>query len=240
MTVADRRLDDVLAPLRDLHLADLLETIAGALDKGAHVRPEPWRRGADGKVLREGFLHLPSRHDLEIVKGGRSTRPGVDTQMEIGFDAIETPDSSGFSMAIFPFQWQSAELMLETRQRMPNWTPLRLWFLEFVQSSYGEEAPDLHGALHGIGNPHRSGGKITFKIDFGSAPLRCGPALIEALGQTGAARGSLREVSEVYCGRERSPPGGRCRAAEDAGFRSASRESGARFAFAGRDATTDT
>jgi hypothetical protein len=52
MTVADRRLDDVLAPLRDLHLADLLEHIARALDGGAHVRPEPFRRGPDGRVLR--------------------------------------------------------------------------------------------------------------------------------------------------------------------------------------------
>jgi len=198
MTVADRRLDDVLAPLRDLHLADLLEHVARALDSGAHVRPEPWRRGADGKVVRDGFLHLPSRHDLEVVKAGETRRPVVDTRLEIGFDAIEANDSGGFAMGIFPFQWQAAELVLETRQRMPNWSPLRLWFLEFVQSSYGEEAPDLHGALHSISNPHRRGGEITFRVDFGSAPLRCVPALIEALAQTGAARGRLREVSEVF------------------------------------------
>ena len=198
MTVADRRLDDVLAPLRDLHLADMLEHIARALDAGARVLPEPWRRGPDGKVLREGFLHLPARHDLEVARAGRVLHPRVDTRLEIGFDAIETPDSSGFSLAIHPFQWQAAELVLETRQRMPNWTPLRLWFLEFVQSNYGEEAPDLHGALHKLGDPERRGARISFRIDFGSAPLRCVPALIEALAQTGAARGRLQAAADTW------------------------------------------
>jgi len=192
MTVADRRLDDVLAPIRDLHLADMLERIARALDAGATVRPEPWRRGPDGRILREGFLNLPSRHDLEIAKDGRVLHPRVDSRLEIGFDAIETPDSSGFALAIHPFQWQAAELVIETRQRMPNWAPLRLWFLEFVQSNYGEEAPDLHGALHALGDPRRVGNRIFFRIDFGSAPLRAVPALIEALAQTGAANGRLQ------------------------------------------------
>lgn len=195
MAVADRRLDDVLAPIRDLHLADMLEHIARALDAGATVRPEPWRRGPHGKVLREGFLHLPSRHDLEVAKGGRVLHPRVDTRLEIGFDAIETPDSSGFSLAIHPFQWQDAELVIETRQRMPNWTPLRLWFLEFVQSNYGEEAPDLHGALHSLGDPQRDGDRIRFRIDFGSAPLRAVPAMIEALAQTGASSGRLQAAA---------------------------------------------
>lgn len=193
MTVADRRLDDVLAPIRDLHLADLLEAVGRALDSGAHVRPEPWKRGPDGRVLRDGFLHLPSRHDLEVSLDGTVRRPVVESRQRIGFEPIETPDSSGFAMEIRPFAWNAAELALDTRQRMPNWAPLRLWFLEFVQSSYGEEAPDLHGALHALGDPHRVGGTISFRVDFGSAPLRAIPALIEAVARTGAVRGRLRE-----------------------------------------------
>jgi hypothetical protein len=138
-------------------------------------------------------LNLPSRDDMEIALGGAVRRPRVETRLQLGFEAIETPDSSGFSLEVHPFHWNAAELVVETRQRMPNWTPLRLWFLEFVQSSYGEEAPDLHGSLHSIGDPLRQNGAVTFRIDFGSAPLRAVPALIEALAQTGAPRGKLRD-----------------------------------------------
>lgn len=192
MTVADRRLDDVLAPLRDLHLADLLETIARALDSGAEVTPEPWRRTPEGKVAREGFLHVPARDDIEVSLAGLVRRPRVAARRRIPFAPFALTGENGFAMQISPFHWNAAEVSVETRQRMPNWGPLRLWFLEFVQSHYGEEAPDLQGALHGLGDPQRVGGRILFRVDFGSAPLRCVPALIEALAASGAARGAIR------------------------------------------------
>ena len=192
MAIARDRLEEALSPVRARHVADLLETIARAIDAGAEVESEPWRRGEHGEVLRAGFFGLPSRHDVALRKGGRVSHPVVDTPVAPGATALMATAGDGFTLSITPFRWQAAELVVETGPRMPSWTPLRRWFLEHSQTGFGPEAPELASAVHSLGDPARRAAAVVMRVDFGSAPVSAVAALVEALAETGAGRAALR------------------------------------------------
>jgi hypothetical protein len=182
-----------LGPMRDLHVADLLERMARAIDSGADVAPEPLARSRVGALMRTARLHLPFRRDLAVAAAARMLHPRIDTPLYPTADPRPTAICAGaFALNVTPFQWQAAEVRLMGGGADAfNWAALRLWFLEWTQPRKGDESPDLLGVAHSLSDPETIPGGARLRIDFGSAPVECVSELLDALVRTGADSGAL-------------------------------------------------
>lgn len=187
MAAADM-LEEVLAPVRDSAISALLTAQARALEAGAEIETEPVRRDPAGKVKRTGRLGLPSRGDLSVTMDGRTLIQRVEARRVTAFPPIEVRTRSGFTGYIGPFRWEDAELRFEARGARPNWTPIRLWFLEWFQPRQSRLQPELAGVVHSIEGPDDRDGAWQIHLDFGSAPIAAVASLIETAGETGCAR----------------------------------------------------
>ena len=188
MNLLDPALSRMIEPLRDLSIGAILEALARELEADAEVVPEPELRDAAGKVARSGPLNLPRRGDLAVTRNGRTLMRRIESDPVPGGESLVAQTIDDFEAEIHPFRWDAAILTVFARQEMPNWAPLRRWFLEWFQSRYSEVAPDLYGALHSLDGPRAIPGGWVFTIDFGSAPAACVIDLIGALAESGAAR----------------------------------------------------
>ena len=197
----EARLHDLIEPIRDQTVGDLLQALAAELDGGAEVVAEPVERDADGRVVRSGTLRLPRRHDLRVTRVGRSRVRRVPAPAPLSFEPLCMVAESGFTTVISPFRWEAADLVVETRESRPDWRPLRLWFLDWFQSRFSELAPDLDGALHTLCGPHPVPEGHRFTLDLGSAPLAALPGLIGAMEESGSLR--MRVGEEGWTGAPR-------------------------------------
>jgi hypothetical protein len=188
-------LPDLLAPIRDLYVAALLETMAEELNGGAEVDAEPVVRDGEGRIRRRGTLDLPQRHDLRVGRGDRALMRKVPPGAILGFDPVSATLSDIASVSIGPFQWSAVTVHARKAAGKPNWTPLRRWYLEWFQARFGEESPDLLGVVHGLDGPHDDKGGWRFDIDLGSASPACFAAMLEALAQSGCAEIRVGEVA---------------------------------------------
>ncbi|MEM7526808.1 MAG: hypothetical protein AAF416_03920 [Pseudomonadota bacterium] len=221
MNRLDTRIIDVLEPVRDLAVGELLETIARTLDEGHTVHAEPKARDRAGQVLREGRLALPSRRDLLVRHAGGSLTREIQGPGLLQFEPITLVEPDGFVCVIGPFRWDSALVVLERAEAPaapaceaaplpqgadmeaaveaaspiaePDWRPLRRWFLEWFQSRFSDEAPDLDGAVHAMYGPEDVPVGWRLRIDLGSAPVEALNDLVGALAATGAARVRIGE-----------------------------------------------
>ncbi|MEL6266614.1 MAG: hypothetical protein AAFR52_13360 [Pseudomonadota bacterium] len=189
MNRLDARLSDVLEPVRDVAVGEILESMARSLGRGLDVRPEPKHRDANGAVLREGRLALPRRGDLLILRddGGPLTHH-VESMHVLRFEPVTLVEPDGFVCVITPFRWDNAVVLVEPVDCTPDWAPVRRWFLEWFQSRFSDEAPDLDGAVHSLAGPEDVAGGWVFRMDLGSAPVDVLSDMIEAFAATGANR----------------------------------------------------
>ncbi|MEM1344551.1 MAG: hypothetical protein AAGI34_08230 [Pseudomonadota bacterium] len=189
MTQADIRLADLLDPVRDRAVGDLLQALAAALElPRTAVNVEPIARDARGRVRREGALALPQRADLALVEGGHTRLRRIESDRALAFEPLCLVAEGGFTTVVSPFRWEAATLRLEMPRAEPDWRPLRRWYLEWFQSRFADVAPDLEGAVHGLDGPHVNTQGYRFTVDFGSAPVAAFSALIEAVAETGCLR----------------------------------------------------
>jgi hypothetical protein len=188
MFTVDTRLSDLLEPVRDEAVGELLQALAGALGRGDDVATEPVKRDTARRVVREGPLALPRRGDLAVTANGRTINRRVETPYMLEFAPLSVTLDNGFSAEVNPFHWEAAVVTVETGQRTPNWTPVRLWFLEYFQPRFGDLAPDLEGTLHAMTGPERVPAGLRFTVDFGSAPVAAFGAMVAAFSETGCSR----------------------------------------------------
>jgi hypothetical protein len=197
MTSVDTRLDDLLGPVRDLHVAVLLETMARELGAGAEVDAEPVERDADGRIRRSAPLGLPRRHDLRVAVSGNVLLRGVEAGRALRFEPVSVGMPHAGSALIAPFDWGAAGIRVRYATPVRDWTPVRRWFLEWFQARYGDESPDLLGAIHALEGPEEVDGDFRFTIDFGSASVAAFVAMIEAFAQTGCAGLRVGETEDA-------------------------------------------
>lgn len=199
MNRLDARLVDVLEPVRDIAVGEILETLARSLDRGFDVRAEPKHRTRDGAVAREGRLALPRRGDLLVLHGDGALTRHVSTETLLPFEPVTIVEPDGFVCVLTPFRWDRAVVTVEAggddveaqdraEAADPDWSPVRRWYLEWFQSRFSEEAPDLDGALHRLTGPETRERGWRFEIDFGSAPVEAFADMVEAFAHTGVAR----------------------------------------------------
>jgi hypothetical protein len=187
-------LADLLGPVRDVHVAAILELLARELNGGGEVDAEPISRDADGRVSRQAPLRLPRRRDLSVLRRKRRFILRAPTSRGVSFEPMRLGLRDGAHAHVAPFCWGDATVRLDhpdgSPEGAPDWKPLRLWFLEWFQPRFGEESPDLLGVVHALEGPFEEGDAWRFRIDLGSAPVACFPALLEALSACG--RGAIR------------------------------------------------
>jgi len=201
----ETRIADLIEPARAATVEALLTALAGAISAGAEVEAEPLTRDASGRVTRSGPLDLPARGDLTATRDGRTLPQRVAAPWPHPFP-VPAPVSlvleDGVTVLFEPFAWDDAEIRIEGRQARPDWQPLRLWFLDWVNGRQTDVAPDLSGAVHGLSGPwpQRAAAPVTASwrlgVDFGSAPVSALAGLIEALARSGAARVHFGPASE--------------------------------------------
>lgn len=191
----DTRLADVITPIRDVAVGELLDRMGRALDAGAKVAPEPTLRDGTGRILRDGTLHLPRRGDLAVTRNGHTRIERVEGPRPLAFEPLSLLAEGGFTTIVAPFAWDRARIKVEAMQAKPNWTPLRHWYLEWFQTRFSDDAPDLEGALHGLGGPTDIPGGWVLELDLGSAPIGCFEDLIGAFARSGAARITVGELA---------------------------------------------
>lgn len=184
----EARLNDLVEPIRDQAVGELLQALAADLESGADVIAEPVERGPGGRVLRDGLLNLPVRRDLRVTRAGRTIRRRIESPFPLQFEPLCMVGEGGFTTVISPFRWEAAELLVEIHQARPDWRPLRLWYLEWFQSRFGDLAPDLDGAVHALIGPRETPEGIRLTVDFGSAPIAALTGLIAAVEASGATR----------------------------------------------------
>jgi hypothetical protein len=120
--------------------------------------------------------------------------PGVAA---LRFTPISGAVENHAAVRIAPFSWSATEIVTRCPAGAPNWTPLRLWFLEWFQARYGEESPDLLGVVHAIDGPAPAPGGWRFTVDLGSASVAAFTAMLSAFSQTGCAEISVGETEGV-------------------------------------------
>lgn len=188
LTRKDRELAELLGPVRDICVGELLRELSNALEQGSDVQSEPMLRDAEIRIVRSGALHLPRRGDLKVRQGVRSVIRKVPVRRSLLFDPLTVVRSDGFVAIIAPFSWDSARLIAHGSGAGLSWTPLRRWFLEAFQSRYSDLSPDLDGAIHSISGPRNVAEGCEFEIDFGSAPVEAFSEMLDAFAQSGADR----------------------------------------------------
>ncbi len=191
-------LADVLEPVRDIHVAGLLELMARELTLGADVEAEPVARDADGRIRRMAPLDLPRRHDLRVMREGRVLTLRAPSHDALPFKPLDRAISDVSSLHIAPFRWGAVTLFARGAAGAPNWTPVRRWFLEWFQARFGEESPDLLCVAHAIDGPVAEKDGWRFTIDLGSASVAGFIAMIEAFGQTGCAEIRVGETEDAF------------------------------------------
>lgn len=184
---------DVLAPVRDIYVAALLETIAAELGAGADIDPEPVVRDENGRIRRSGVLDLPKRYDLRVGRGATSVMRTVENARWLSFEPIHGRVADITDVSIGPFSWNETSIRLQRAAGWPNWQPLRRWYLEWFQARFGEESPELLGVLHSLDGPVDESGVMRLTIDLGSASTGCFSAMLDALVHSGCTDISVGE-----------------------------------------------
>ncbi len=190
-------LQDVLGPVRDIHVAALLEALAAALDSGVEVEAESVERDDGGRILRHEPLRLPCRRDLRLLRDGRWLQGSVPGGGPIGFAPVRVPLGRGRSARVATFDWSAADVRLRRGSGSPDWTPLRRWFLEWFQPRFGEESPDLLGVVHSLEGPLADADGWRFRVDLGSASVPGFAAMLRAFVETGCADIRVGETEDA-------------------------------------------
>jgi hypothetical protein len=178
---------DVLDPVRDIHVAGLLSSMARALARGSPVDAEPIDRAPNGAIRRSGPLMLPTRHDFAVRATRRTMLRRVEGAPSLRFIPMIAAVTDVMDARIAPFDWGAAAIEARCGATAPDWTALRRWYLEWFQPRFGEESPDLLGVAHGIEGPAPVEGGWRFTVDLGSCSVRGFIAMLTAFGQSGCA-----------------------------------------------------
>jgi hypothetical protein len=197
VTALGESLRDVLEPVRDVYVAELLEILAQELSRGGEVEPEPMLRDVDGRLRRGGPLGLPSRGDFRVTRDGRTLPRRVGGGAAVWFEPIACAIDDVATLRIAPFCWCSAEVRALRGAGGPNWAPVRRWFLEAALPRFGEESPDLLGVVHRLEGPVEEAGGWRFTVDLGSASVSGFAAMLEAFAQSGCPEIRVGETEDV-------------------------------------------
>ena len=190
MTRADDVLEEILNPARDLYLARVLEEIAFAAQRDYDCETDVIRRDVDGMLERFGPLNLPERRDVQASRNGQQFRFDVTETQVVQFDCFKLLHGQLGEVRVNPFQWQALKVNFTTEGFedgiVPNWNPLRLWYLEAFQIRFSDASDEFHCTVHALRGPERVETGWSVDLDLGSMPVAGLHELLDALALVGA------------------------------------------------------
>lgn len=194
MTRADDLLDEILSPVRDLFLARVLEEIAFASDRDYDCEADVIRHDAHGQLERTGPLNLPMRRDIQASRNGQQFRFDVNDTLGVTFDPFSYLHARLGEVRVAPFQWNTlcVDFQSEDISILPNWDPLRRWYLEAFQIRFSDDSEEFRCTVHSLRGPERHDGAWRIILDLGSMPVADMHGLLDALAMLGARQVHLR------------------------------------------------
>jgi len=192
--------DELLAQIRDFYLRHLREAMAEVRkDPAAKIVAEPVLRDADGDVIGEGTLELPSRADVAVLRGGKVADSfQVTAEHDLALKPFTFPWTGGAQVTVGPFRWEECHFRLPGVGKDANVKPLADWFFAWFDQDdeRGLYYSELQGVVHSMTDPAFADGAATFTIDFGSAPADVFEYLLDAIEQVGAKTIQIGNVNQ--------------------------------------------
>ncbi|MFO1066666.1 MAG: hypothetical protein U0892_22630 [Pirellulales bacterium] len=152
---------------------------------------------ANGDVVTEGKLALPSRGDLLVIRDGTvSDSVQIDTDGMLSFESIafEWPQNN-LNVELHPFQWNWMQLRIFGLKSNADWSPIRDWFIDWLQE-HDPADDELLGGVHFLSDPDNSDDYSQMSLDLGTAPVESFEELLDAIGQMGATRVQIGQFEE--------------------------------------------
>lgn len=181
-------LGQLLDQIRDYYVSRFIDAInEHSGHDGVTVAHEPAFCDANGDVVVEGELSLPTRGDLLLIRDGAvSDSIRIDTDGMLSFEpiAFAWPENN-LNVDLRPFQWNWMQLRIFGLKTEADWTPIRDWFIGWFQED--DPADDeLLGGVHFLSDPESGHDFLQLSIDLGTAPIESFEELLDAIGQMGA------------------------------------------------------
>ncbi len=182
-------LGQLLDKIRDYYVSRFIDAINehSGMD-GVTVAHEPAFCNANGEVVSEGALSLPTRGDLLLIRDGAvSDSIRIDTDGKLSFEPIVfTWPENNLNVDLRPFQWNWMQLRIFGLKPKADWTPIRDWFIDWFQENDPAE-DELLGGVHFLSDPEYGHDYSQLSIDLGTAPVESFEELLDAIGQMEAA-----------------------------------------------------
>src|SRR5688500_5488873 len=137
-------------------------------------------------------FRVPMRQDIVPVRDGAPQAVIVVRGPEAAFLPLAWEYEDGFQLAIGPFTWDEARLVVFGLSNDADLTPLVRWFEEWADLKDEEEPDAEHGLrllahhVHRVEDPRISEGSAVFELDMGTAPADALTDFIDLLSQLGA------------------------------------------------------
>jgi hypothetical protein len=131
-------------------------------------------------------LYRLYRFDFVWKERGGQVRVGECNLNPIGELApLRTLRAGSLEVTAYPLVWNAVEVRFSPRRR--TWLGVEEWYRRWLDIEDGRptDRHGLAGVVHNAGRPEREGGRMSFCIDFGSAPLDAFDELLAALGDAG-------------------------------------------------------
>ena len=182
-------LGQLLDQIRDYYVSRFIDAINEySSADGVTLAHEPAFCDANGDVVTEGELALPSRGDLLVIRDGAvSNSIQIDTDGMLSFEpiAFDWPENN-LNVDLHPFQWNRMQLRIFGLKTDADWTPIRGWFIGWFQE-HDPADDELLGGVHFVSDPETGDDYLQLSIDLGTAPVESFEELLDAIGQMGAA-----------------------------------------------------
>jgi hypothetical protein len=191
-------LGQLLDQIRDYYVSRFIDAInEHSGNDGVSIAHEPAFCNANGEVVTEGELSLPSRCDLLVIRDGAvSESVRIDTDGMLSFEPIKFawPENK-LNVDLEPFQWNWMQLRIFGLKAESDWTPMRDWFIGWFQEN--DPADDeLLGGVHFLSDPEYGHDYSQISVDLGTSPVEAFEELLDAIGQMGAARVQIGQFEE--------------------------------------------
>ena len=137
-------------------------------------------------------FRVPMRQDIVPVRDGAAQAIMVVRGPEADFLPLAWEYDDGFQLALGPFTWDEARLVVFGLPAGADLTPLVRWFEEWADLKDEEEPDAEHGLrllahhVQRVEDPRIPEGTAVFELDMGTAPADALTDFIDLLSQLGA------------------------------------------------------